>query len=101
MCRSLSILLLLCVATANALGHEPVPAAGQTPPACAAAAPLNLNSATPEQLDALPGIGPALAARIVAYRDEHGPFSQIEQLKCIKGIGPRTLEKLRPCLTER
>lgn len=64
----------------------------------AAGAPLDLNQATPEQLDELPGIGPALAARIIAYRDEYGPFERIEQLGDVKGLGARTLEKLHPRL---
>jgi len=92
---------MFCLATSTVFAHDPPPAAGQTPPACTAATPLDLNSVTAEQLDTLPGIGPALAARIVAYRDERGPFAQVEQLSSVKGIGGRTLEKIRPCLTVR
>lgn len=95
MCRIVMVLLLFCLATSSALCHELSPAPSG---AAAAPAPLDLNAATLEQLDTLPGIGPALAARIVAYRDEHGPFRQIEQLNEVKGIGARTLEKLRPLL---
>lgn len=80
------------------LAHDPGLAAGDDPAPRAALAPLNLNDASIEQLDALPGIGPAMAERIVAYRDEHGPFKQVEQLDAVKGIGLRTLEKLRPHL---
>lgn len=101
MCRSLPVLLLFCLITTTVLGHEPVSSAARPAPVCPAAAPFDLNAATPEQLDGLPGIGPALAARIVAYRDERGPFARLEHLTNVKGIGARTLEKLRPCLTVR
>ena len=50
--------------------------------------PLDLNRATAEDLDAVPGIGPALAQRIVDYRKAHGPFKQIEDLREVSGIGP-------------
>lgn len=51
------------------------------------AVPLDLNTATAEELTALPGIGPALAERIAAYRTEHGPFSAPEELMEVPGIG--------------
>lgn len=49
--------------------------------------PIDLNAATVEELQALPKIGPALAARIIAYRQEHGNFTSIEELKNVSGIG--------------
>jgi competence protein ComEA len=57
--------------------------------------PINLNEATADQLDDLPGIGPATATAIVAYRRDHGPFSSIEQLLDVRGIGPSKLEQIR------
>ena len=57
---------------------------------------IDLNSASAAELDLLPGVGPALAARIIAYRQEHGSFASVDQLDNVKGIGPRTLERLRP-----
>ncbi len=57
---------------------------------------LNLNQASAEALETLPGIGPVLAQRIVAYREEHGPFQTVEDLLEVKGIGPVLLEKIRP-----
>jgi len=60
---------------------------------------LDLNVATVEQLDALPGIGPVLAARIVAFREHHGPFRLVDDLLEVTGIGPKTLERLRPLVT--
>jgi competence protein ComEA len=57
--------------------------------------PVNLNTATVEQLDALPGVGPVTAAAIVAWRDSHGKFAHVDQLGDVDGIGPARLEKLR------
>jgi competence protein ComEA len=57
--------------------------------------PLDLNSATPDQLDALPGIGPATAQAIVGYRTNHGPFRSVDDLTEVQGIGPAKLEALR------
>jgi competence ComEA-like helix-hairpin-helix protein len=56
---------------------------------------LNLNSATPAELEALPKVGPALAARIVAFREKHGPFPAVDSLVRVPGIGPATLAILR------
>jgi len=58
--------------------------------------PLDLNQATTEQLEALPGIGPVRAEAIVRYREARGPFRRVEDLKQIAGIGEKTLEGLRP-----
>ena len=56
---------------------------------------VQLNQATAEELQALPGIGPALSERIVAYRTEHGPFKSVDQLIEVKGIGQAKLAKFR------
>lgn len=55
---------------------------------------LDINTATREQLDALPGIGPVRAAAILAWREEHGPFRFPEELLEVPGIGEKTLENL-------
>jgi competence protein ComEA len=65
------------------------------PEAGAPSGPLSLNSATLEQLDALPGIGPVTAQKIIDYRREHGPFRSVDDLDAIAGIGPSRLENLR------
>ena len=59
-------------------------------------AAVNLNTATVQQLDALPGVGPVTAAAIVAWRDANGKFTSVDQLAEVDGIGPGRLEKLRP-----
>ena len=62
---------------------------------------VNINTADSETLQTLPGIGPALAGRIIDYRDAHGPFVALEDLLNVKGIGEVTLEKLRPLISVR
>lgn len=58
-----------------------------------------INSASAEDLDVLPGVGPALAARIVAYREENGPFTSLEDLDQVSGIGPSILEEIAPMIS--
>jgi competence protein ComEA len=59
-----------------------------------ASGPVSLSSATAEQLDTLPGIGPVTAQKIVSYREQHGPFTSVEGLDAIPGIGPARLAEL-------
>ena len=58
--------------------------------------PLDLNLASGEQLQQVPGIGPVLSGRIIEYRETHGGFQSLEELLNIQGIGEKTLEKIRP-----
>ncbi|MBW1918143.1 MAG: helix-hairpin-helix domain-containing protein [Deltaproteobacteria bacterium] len=60
---------------------------------------IDLNNANARDLEAIPGIGPVLAARIIQYRETNGPFNQIEELSKVNGIGPKNLEEIRPHLT--
>ena len=58
--------------------------------------PVDINKATVEGLTAIPGIGKVMAQRIVAWREEHGPFRRVEDLMKIKGIGEKSFDKIRP-----
>jgi len=76
--------------TAGASGGAQSSAMGPSP-----TAPLDLNTATLEQLDALPGIGPTTAQKIVAYRQAHGPFHSVADLDAVPGIGQGRIEQLK------
>jgi competence protein ComEA len=62
---------------------------------------VNVNTADSATLETLPGIGPALAQRIIAYREAEGPFAEIDDLMDVAGIGPATLEKIRDRISVR
>jgi competence protein ComEA len=77
-----------------------VPVRGAAPGAAggggaATSGPVSLSSATAEQLDTLPGVGPVTAQKIVAYRQQHGAFHSVEELDAIPGIGPARLGELQ------
>ena len=56
---------------------------------------ININTAGPEELQLIPGVGPAIAGRIIEYREDHGQFQSIEEIKNVKGIGDKTFEKIK------
>ncbi|MBI1808025.1 MAG: helix-hairpin-helix domain-containing protein, partial [Ignavibacteria bacterium] len=60
---------------------------------------ININAASKDELMTLPGIGEAMAERIVLYREENGPFASVDELKNIKGIGEKKLERIAPLCT--
>lgn len=60
---------------------------------------IDLNAADAAALSLLPGVGPALAQRIAAYRRSHGPFHTLADLQAVKGVGPRIVAKLKPWVT--
>ncbi|MBM3955962.1 MAG: helix-hairpin-helix domain-containing protein [Planctomycetes bacterium] len=68
------------------------------PPTVPLAYTVDINAAAPAELMPLPGLGPAMAARIVDHRASHGPFTRPEDLLDVPGIGPATLDRLRPHL---
>jgi competence protein ComEA len=75
------------------------PAGTTTSPGAAPAVPLNLNTATAEQLDTLPGVGPVTAQKILQWRAAHGAFSAVDELLEVDGIGEKTLADLAPLVT--
>lgn len=82
-------------------GTQPQPARTLTPAGSAqkGSAPVNINTATAEELQTLPRIGPAMAQRIIAWREAHGGFRSVDELDAVPGIGPSMLENLRPLVT--
>jgi len=60
---------------------------------------VNINTATSQELEALPGIGPTYAARIIAYRESQGPFTEPAQIMQVKGIGKVCYERIKTCIT--
>ena len=97
--------------------HYHVPFAGETPPPPSAgafgnssaagqkweddgASPLiDLNTASEQELQSLPGIGPVMAGRIAAHREANGPFAAVDDVEEVPGIGPKTMESIRPLVT--
>jgi len=78
-----------------AFGDPPPPALGQSP------GRININTATQSELTTLPNIGPATAANIIAHREQHGRFEEIEQIKYVTRIGERTFESIEDLITVR
>lgn len=82
-------------------GTQPQPARTLIPAGSAqkGSTPVNINTATAEELQSLPRIGPAMAQRIIAWREAHGGFRSVDELDAVPGIGPSMLENLRPLVT--
>jgi comEA protein len=98
----LSLLVVLSLATAGSApaaerqhGASSSPATASKP----AATPLDINAATADQFERLPGIGASTAARIVEYRQKHGPFKKVEDLMNVRGIGEKSFLRLKPLIT--
>ncbi len=77
-------------------GPDAAPRGSRPSPATVSAGTLNVNAATRAELELLPGIGPALAGRIIDHRTTHGPFRSMDDLDKVRGIGPKLMERLRP-----
>jgi comEA protein len=94
--------IVACVLTGpmlQARDQNPPAPKKAAPAAPTAAAPLNLNTASQSQFETLPGIGPAVAARIVEYRQKNGNFKKVEELMNVKGIGEKSFLKIKALIT--
>lgn len=83
----------------TAFGSQDAPTRQAPKPIPADVPAVNLNSATAAELEKLPGVGPATAARIVEYRQKNGAFKKIEDLMNVRGIGEKTFLTLKPLIT--
>jgi competence protein ComEA len=99
--------LLTVIALVSISGAVPPAHAAQAPPAASArsaakpaasVSPININTASVAELNALPGIGAKTAALIIEYRQKNGPFKKIEELMNVRGIGEKNFLKLKPQL---
>lgn len=87
------------VVTPSGSGSAGAAADGGNGSASGASDPINLNDASIDELDQLPGIGPATAAAIVAHREQSGPFASVDDLLDVRGIGPAKLDAIRGLVT--
>lgn len=99
--KSLGCIILCCAAAAGYSACVKLPrraqaVATQTPARAEGSAAVSLNRASREELEKLPGIGPALAARIVEHRERFGPFRRAEHLMLVRGISERRFRQLSP-----
>jgi competence protein ComEA len=97
-----SLVTLVCLmAAAPALAQPPAakPSAGAASAKTASTAIVNINTATAAEFEALPGVGPKTAARIVEFRQKNGPFKKVEELMNVRGVGEKNFLKLKAQLT--
>ena len=105
MVRSVLSLIVPALLAIVVTGAQPAFAQDASPRASRAAAKpavtgqININTASPSELEALPGVGAKTAARIVEYRQKNGPFKKVEDLMNVRGIGEKNFVKLKPQIT--
>lgn len=87
------------VGTAAGTGNEPAASGGSAAPAGAKPGKININKATLQDLDGIPGIGPSTAQKIIDYRQEKGKFKSVDELTNVSGIGEKKLDAIKQLLT--
>src|SRR5262249_4968036 len=90
---------LLAMVVAAPVAARQTKAAAKPAKAAASSQIVNVNTASAAEFEALPGVGPKLAARIIEYRQKNGPFKKIEELMNVRGLGEKNFLKLKPQLT--
>jgi len=90
---------ILAMSSVPAMSAQDGKGSSKSPKPAASGQVVNINTASAADFEALPGIGPKLAARIVDYRQKNGPFKKIEDLMNVQGLGEKNFLKLKPQLT--
>jgi competence protein ComEA len=93
------VAVLAMAALPAAAAQQKSPAAKPARASAAPTTPVNINTATQQQLETLPGLGAKVAERIIEYRQKNGNFKKVEDLMNVKGIGEKSFLKLKPMLT--
>ena len=96
---SLALAAVLAAVSVSPPARAAAPAPGKTVAASTSAKPVDINAAASDELQSVPGIGKALAQRIIVFREKNGAFQTVDDLLKVQGIGEKSLEKLRPYLT--
>ena len=97
--HALALVSLLASGSLAASAQSPTSSPRTVAKASPSVGVVNINTASASELDALPGIGAKVAARIVEYRQKNGPFKKIEELMNVRGVGEKNFLKLKPQIT--
>ena len=97
--RDGELVVILALPVPGSTPILPTAGAGDAASAEDSRARININTATAEELEALPGVGEVTAARIVAYREQNGPFRSVDDLIHVQGISDRTIDEFRDLVT--